>query len=101
MEIINPTYWEESTFAITLLFWLYSTYRSSKALLGFLHILSDVTRLKVFEFSDPVAYETLRNMGEQNKTMFIMPKMAFNLMAWSLVWVLCLSVMFGLLLFRV
>lgn len=101
MEIINPPYWKELVFATITLLWLYSTYRSSKALLGFLHILSDVTRLKVFEFSDPVAYETLRNMGEQSKTMFMMPKMAFNLMVWSLVWVSCLSGMFGLLLFKV
>ena len=101
MEVINSLGGREIIFSVTVLVWLYSNYRCSKALLGFLHILSDVIRLKVFEFSEPVAYETLRNLGEQNKTTFLMPRLAFNLMIWSLIWVSCLIIMFGLLIFEV
>lgn len=99
MQILNE-YWLQITFSLNYVLWALSTYRSAGALLGFIHVLSDVTRLKIYEFSDPVAHETLKGMGELHKTSFMLPKMAFKLMVWSLVWVTCLSVMLALIIFN-
>lgn len=100
MSVLNE-YWLQIAFGLNYVLWVFSTYRSAGAILGFMHVLSDVTRLKIYEFSDPVAHETLRGMGELDKTSFLMPKMAFRLMMWSLVWVTCLNVMIVLVVFAV
>lgn len=98
MSILTEN-WFQVAFGLNYVVWMLSTYRSAGAILGFMHVLSDVTRLKIFEFNDPVAHETLKAMGELNKTAFLMPKMAFRLMVWSLIWVSCMTIMFAMVLF--
>lgn len=100
METIELHY-SEIAFGLVCAVWAFSTYRCAGSVLGFMHILSDATRLKIFEFSDPVAHETLRTMGEQKKTLVMLPMLAFRLMVWSLVWVGCLAFMFGFIIFKV
>lgn len=93
-------YLPELLYGVLMLLWLFSTYRCVGSLLGFIHVISDATRLKIYEFDNPVAHGTLNQLGETEKIATMLPRLAFRMMIWSLVWICCLGASIGVLLFR-
>lgn len=75
--------------AVCFLVQLFCTFKLSRSVLAFMHLLAAQTRIGVLEFLDHVAYNTLHEMGELRKIEQI-PIVAFGVLLWAMLWVMTL-----------